>query len=446
MADEVRGKARVKIFRGDALNMVKVPDGSVDLIVTSPPYFGQRVYLDDAGNVIEEAVGSEATPGEYLAALGVFMDEAMRVLKPSGSVFVNLGDKMAGSGGHNNASIQGKTYDAAVMTRDGPIRYPKSSYVGPNPEMKQGARDGHRRSRPGKVEGVRRKSLIGLPWRFALSQIDRGWVLRAEIIWDKPNGMPESVTDRVRRTHEQWFHFTKSERYFAAMDELREPTTPQSGKAGTFKRNEEIERWVPGQGEVQHRPNRDDKLAYHELGKLPGSVQRVSTGGVRPTKQERAKYNLPDHFAPFPPEWPRFFILGWTPIGWCGKCSDPVVPTVERTKMEWRPNADRATHLASGAFPRGESGTTLRGTMTSPPSARIVGYGCKCESPHNPTPSVVLDPFAGTGTTALVARILNRDSISLDISDAYVRLMNWRLRLSDHESKLVKKWKKKGLL
>lgn len=343
-------KTRHQILLGDATNMHQIPDNSIDLIVTSPPYFGQRVYFDNKGNPITEAVGSEAAPGEYLDALDRFMEEAWRVIKPTGSVFVNLGDKYAGSGGHNNDRIQGTKYDAETPTRDGPTHYVK-------------------------VSETRRKSLLGLPWRFALRQMDAGWILRQEIIWSKSNGMPESATDRTKRFHEQWFHLVKEENYFSSIDALRQPIKPQSV--------ERDKQGYPGgaftsqfQGSpLDKREQSSTKTFGHPLGTLPSSVQTISTGGVRPTKEEQRKFNLPKHFAPFPPEWPRFFILGWSPEG-----------------------------------------------------------------------GLVLDPFAGTGTTSLVAQILNRSSIALDISPAYIRLMNWRIRISDHRAKLERKWKKKGLL
>ena len=333
-------KTRHQIKQGDALDLHFIEDNSIDLIVTSPPYFGQREYLDENGEVIHEAVGSEATIDEYLKALDRFMDEAWRVIKPSGSVFVNLGDKYEGSGGHNNANIAGEKWDGEKR-RDAPTKYVK------------------------KGSNARRKSLMGLPWRFAISQIDRGWVLRAEIIWNKPSGMPEgNLTDRVGRKHEQWFHFTKEEIYFSSIDPIREPLKTEPHKPGN-----------KGWPSTRNDSDRLEKVWGNPLGKPPTSVQTISTSGSRPTKKERETFNLPDHFAPFPAEWPRFFILGWSPEG-----------------------------------------------------------------------GIVLDPFAGTGTTALVAQILNRNSISVDLSPAYVRLMNWRVRISDHGAKIEKKWRKKGLL
>lgn len=415
-------KTHHSIRLGSATDLHFIEDSSVDLVVTSPPYFGQRIYFDDEGNEIVEAVGSEATPEEYLKALDLFMDEMWRVIKPTGSVFVNLGDKYAGSGGHNNDRLQGTKYDPETITRNAPNRYAK-------------------------VDNIRRKSLMGLPWRFALNAMDAGWVLRQEIIWSKPNGMPESVTDRTRRVHEQWFHFTKEEKYYAVMDELREPHTDETIKRTKRGRSDDwgIGRHPPD----QPRQNWQPEKAAHKLGSLPASVQSISTGGVRPTKSDVETFNLPDHFAPFPAEWPRFIILGWSPRAWCGECGEAVVPVVERkvdeaisdSLIELESARQRTRQAVSG----GKTGSTLK--QSDKIERNILGYSCPCESPPSSwAPSLVLDPFGGTGTTSLVARILERSSISVDISPAYVRLMKWRVFVSAHAAKIEAKWRKKGLL
>jgi DNA modification methylase len=185
---------------------------------------------------------------------------------------------------------------------------------------------------------VRAKSLFGIPWRYALRCIDDlGLILRAEVIWSKPNGLPESVTDRVRRSHEQWFHFTLQPRYFSAVDEIREAPSGYHREAVAIPE-------IPGQKKraMLHTSN--------PLGKLPGSVWTV------PTEPLRVPDHLGiDHFAAFPTEFPRRIIQGWTEPG-----------------------------------------------MT------------------------VLDPFGGTGTTALVAKALGRHGISVDMSADYCRLAEWR--------------------
>ena len=254
-------------------------------------YFALRSYTD-GGQHYAGQIGSEATPAEFVAALVECTREWMRVLKPTGSLWLNLGDKYAQaterSRNGNNGALGG-----GIPLRGDP------SYTG--------SRDNGR---------VRQKSLIGLPWRYALACIDElGLILRAEVIWSKPNGLPESVTDRVRRSHEQWFHFVQQPRYFSAVDEIRE----------TY---------------ADARP----------LGKLPGSVWEVASQPLTVPKELGI-----DHFAAFPMEWPRRIVLGW-----------------------------------------------------SPPA------------------SVVLDPFGGTGTTALVASTLGRHGISVDMSADYCRLAQWR--------------------
>lgn len=315
----------VTILRANALAL-PLADSSVDLVVTSPPYFGLRSY-QDGGKHYEGQIGSEATPTEFVDALIAATREMVRVLKPSGSIWVNLGDKYA----------------------TGATPGPQSA----NTTMTGGAHKGVSNVVARKLtEGVRTKSLIGIPWRYAIRCIDElGLILRAEVIWSKPNGLPESVTDRVRRSHETWFHFTKEPRYFSAVDEIREPHVGgQSGLAATFKREHASRpNAMPGTSS-QHRTERDDCDAAHPLGKLPGSVWTIATEPLRVPDHLGI-----DHFAAFPTEWPRRIISGWSP----------------------------------------EGGT-------------------------------VLDPFGGTGTTALVADVLGRHGISVDMSADYCRLAQWR--------------------
>ena len=255
------------LVQADAVEL-PVADDTVDLVVTSPPYFALRSYQDD-GDHYDGQIGSEATPAEFLDALWAVTAECVRVLKPSGSLWVNLGDKYAGSGGHNNAGVGG--------TGRGPTTYTKAS--------------GH----------ARPKSLIGLPWRYAIGCIDDlGLILRAEVIWSKPNGLPESVTDRVRRSHEQWFHFTLEPRYFSALDEIREPHQEVS-----------LKRAAPHRANVLAHEDRhevDMTKACHPLGKLPGSVWSIPTEPLQVPDELGV-----DHFAAFPQEWPRRLVLGWCP-------------------------------------------------------------------------------------------------------------------------------------
>lgn len=192
---------------------------------------------------------------------------------------------------------------------------------------------------------VRPKSLMLLPERYRIAAVDElHLIARAVLIWSKPNGLPESVKDRVRRAHEDWVHLVKSPRYFQAVDEIREPHVDvrSIGRAR--------------QG-AKHTPRQNDgggaagnSSSYNILGKLPGSVWSIATQPLKVPKHVAV-----DHFAAFPMEWPRRLITGWCP-------------------------------------PDG----------------------------------VVLDPFGGTGTAALVATMLGRTGISVDLSADYGRLAAWR--------------------
>ncbi len=314
---------------------------SVDLIVTSPPYFALRSYRD-GGEHFDGQLGSEPTPQDFLEALWAVTRECVRVLKPTGSMFVNLGDKYAGSSGHNNNNVASNA----------------SSTLNSRRSIEKNAAD--RRNAPNRYNQAsgkaRAKSLMGLPWRYAIGCIDDlGLILRAEIVWDKPNGLPEPVKDRVRRSHEQWFHLTKEPRYFAAVDEIREPQKHGVINGAGANRNvgggsfENAGAFSKEGGFNDYR--KANGVAYNPLGRTPGSVWSIASEPLRVPD-----WLAVDHFAAFPQEWPRRLINGWSP-----------------------------------------------------------------------SKGVVLDPFGGTGTVAMVARALGRMGVSVDLSADYLRLAQWRV-------------------
>ena len=212
------------------------------------------------------------------------------------------------------------------------------------------------------------------------------------------------MTDRVRRSHEQWFHFTVQPRYFSAVDEIREPHKSEPGREGKGALG----------GQKTLRPVGPNSGNYNTLGALPGSVWTI------PTEPLRVPESLGvDHFAAFPTEWPRRIIQGWSPRDVCTACGEGRRPVAvsERTSHE-------ALRPAYGAGNHGTGGSTLgpRGVV-----AHITGYACACPDTTAPaTPGVVLDPFGGTGTTALVASVLGRHGITVDLSADYCRLAEWR--------------------
>lgn len=365
----------ITILRANALAL-PLADESVDLVVTSPPYFGLRSY-QDGGEHYEGQIGDEATPAEFIDALIAATREMMRVLKPSGSIFVNLGDKYVAD---NRGSGGDAKRGAAKWAPAGPAGYPG--------------------------EGVwQRKSLMLLPERYRIRAVDElGLIARAVIIWSKPNGLPASVTDRVRRSHEDWAHLTKQPRYYSAVDEIREAHRSEPGREGKGALG----------GQKSLRPVGPNSGSYNTLGALPGSVWTV------PTEPLQVPESLGiDHFAAFPTEWPRRIIQGWSPREVCTACGEGRRPVAEQDRT-----SREALRPAYGAGNHGTGGSTPgpRGVV-----AFITGYACACPDTTAPTtPGVVLDVFGGTGTTALVADVLGRHGITVDLSADYCRLARWR--------------------
>lgn len=271
------------LYLGDALTALQsLPDASINCCVTSPPYFGLRDYGVDG------QIGAEKSPAEYVAALVAVMAEVRRVLADDGTCWINLGDSYYSGKGSPT-----------------------------QPDAKNEARRPPRRvlDQPG-AEWGRPKSLLGIPWRVAFALQDAGWILRNDVIWAKPNGMPESVTDRLSTKHEHLFLLTKSRRYWFDLDPVREQVTTVRPDALLWSRDEQ---GVPGQ-KPQHRPGRAGgsnlkvtghrHAAQNDRGRNPGDVWTIPT---QPFTEA--------HFAAFPVEIPRRAIAaGCKP---CGVVLDP---------------------------------------------------------------------------------------------------------------------------
>lgn len=185
----------VTLYHGDAAAVLaSLPDQSVDCIVTSPPYFGLRDYGVDG------QIGAEPSPAEFVAALVAVFREAHRVLADDGTLWLNLGDSY-------------------YSGRGAPTK----------PDLKnQARRPGVRSLDKGGADWAKPKSLLGIPWRVAFALQDDGWILRNDIIWAKPNGMPNSVTDRLVTKHEHVFLLGKSPRYWFDLDPIRDPHSEAS--------------------------------------------------------------------------------------------------------------------------------------------------------------------------------------------------------------------------
>ena len=195
------------ILQGDALATLRtLPSASVHCIVTSPPYFGLRDYGADG------QIGLEPTPEAYVAALVAVFREARRVLRDDGTLWLNLGDSFA-AGGSGGASSK------STLKNDGRRLIGARNY---EQRLNQTATTRKPSS------GLKPKDLIGIPWRVAFALQADGWWLRSDIIWAKPNCMPESVRDRPTKAHEYVFLLSKSPRYYYDADAIIEPAAPQS--------------------------------------------------------------------------------------------------------------------------------------------------------------------------------------------------------------------------
>lgn len=419
---------RVIIAQADARHL-PLPGSSADLVVCSPPYFQLREYTDD-GQAYAGQLGGEATPAEYITALMECTREWVRVLKPGGSLFVNIGDRYSNyiGGKWGKGRSLGGNRTPTLVPVAGPENAPSSW-------------------------GIPAKSLMGLPARYQIACIDMGLICRAQIIWHKTTAMPESAADRVHVRHEVVLHFTRRPRYFADLTAICEPfTEPRrpNGSTAFGARDEHHPRTSTGHG------NRDDRD-----GVAPGSVWLIPMSPLRPPASLGVK-----HYATFPVDLARRVIAGWSPRGICTSCGDGRrrVPSAAALDMR-RPQARRARQLADRAGLTDEHlaalvtaglSDTPRGTETqagagpsdpemiqlaSEARAVLGGYAreflmlrpsqwadkCACPDTTAPVrPAVVVDPCGGSGTTALAASVLGRTGISFDLSHDYGRLAAWR--------------------
>jgi DNA modification methylase len=384
------------LIHGDALTSLRnLPDDSVHCCVTSPPYFGLRSYLPDGHEDKGFEQGLESSPQEYVDKMVEVFREVRRVLRPDGTCWLNIGDSYAakrggtampaetlpgGVGGHGDEdSRRGRTATSKVSHRD------CESF------------------------GLKHKDLIGIPWRVALALQADGWWLRQDIIFAKKSPMPESVTDRCTKAHEYVFLLTKSEKYFYDADAIREPSaTAADGRGST------AERKAKGHPARYGMANRDAgrKWSMPPMGRNRRSVWAIAT---RPYKGA--------HFATMPPALAETCILGGTSErGCCPDCGSPWRRVTERRKLtRQRPN-DYVKRT-------GEAGTgNSCSNSVAGVSVTTVGWepSCKCGR-TDAVPCVVLDPFAGSGTTLAVAASLGREGVGIELNEEYILLAKKRV-------------------
>ena len=409
-----------EIRQGDVLERLReMPDESVHCVVTSPPYWGLRDYgtaqwdggdpncqhnqganfvaLGDCecGAVrIDEQIGLELTPEAYVTKIVAVFSEVRRVLRNDGTLWLNLGDSYASAWATSRRSVIGE-----------------GSLV-----------DGSRNSgqRPNRLsEDVKEKDLVGIPWLVAFALRADGWYLRSDIIWSKPNPMPESVTDRPTKSHEYVFLLSKSARYYYDGDAIREPYnlasmsrygSPMMGVAPTARQ--------PG-GDIDRREREKGLRDPNPLGRNSRTVWTITT---QPFSEA--------HFATFPERLvDRCISAGTSEKGVCGECGKPWVRIVERESVYSPVDAetikaigreDGNGYYRPNSKETGGVGGLVRTTTT--------GWRSQCDHSASPVPAMVLDVFSGSGTSGVAARKLGRNYIGIELNPLYVAMSERRLR------------------
>jgi DNA modification methylase len=339
----------VEIIVGDCLASLRaMPAQSVHCCITSPPYYGLRDY----GH--EGQIGLEETPSAFVAKLVEVFREVRRVLRDDGTLWLNLGDSYAGSWGAQGrgddypGSLEGGSMLTARMVRNHP-----------------------KRAKHANVDGIRPKNLIGIPWRVAFALQDDGWYLRQDIIWHKPNPMPESVRDRCTKAHEYIFLLSKCERYYFDGEAIAEEIADAS-VARLSQRN------LPEQRGSTRVP-----------GKTNGNMKAV--GGSYSFARSTATEGMPGARAQH---------------------------RADREPVEYRGRRNKRSVWTVTTKPfKGAHFATFPPDLIEP----CVLAGC-------PVGGVVLDPFGGAGTTGVVAQRHSRSAVLCELNPDYARLALNRIR------------------
>ncbi len=328
-----------KIYNGLALETIKTfPDKSINSVITSPPYWQLRDYG------FSEQWGLEPTYQEYLEHLWSLMDEIWRVLKDDGTVWINLGDSY-------NSNKRGSTHNIST---------------------KLGLNENQSKINKKKQSDVAVKCLLLIPHRFAIGCIDRGWIMRNDIVWAKRNSMPESVTDRFSKKHEYFFFMTKSQKYYFDLDSIRKPLLESSIKR--------LSQNIESQKGSDRVPNKSNGL-MKAVAKTKIPKENSENYGSPRARNHRDGTNVSEGN-----------FMGANP----GTVSDFWdIPT--------RPSSEK--HYA-----------TFNDKLIEKP----IVAGC-------PEGGIILDPFCGTATTLLRAYELNRKIIGIEGSKEYYNDANIEL-------------------
>lgn len=342
----------VQILNGDAIEMLKtLPDNYAQTVVTSPPYWGLRNYKADG------QIGLEPSIDEHIKVLVKVFGEVKRVLRTNGTLWVNYGDAYAGSwGAQGRGDKRSEINGRSAMYRNSIEAHPKRRQTGSLE----------------KTGGCKAKDLMGLAWMLAFALRADGWYLRSDIIWSKPNPMPESVTDRPTKAHEYLFLLSKSERYFYDAEAIKE-----EGTMAGFKMPEGWDTSVGngGHGTVHQRGRGNLK----ELPETQSNLRRLRD-------KQRGHSRRHDGFN-----------KRWDAMSTVEQCS---LRVNKRTVWEIPTQPYPEAHFAT--FPE---------KLVEPCILAGSRFG-----------DVVLDPFAGSATTLAVAKRLGRKAVGIELNPDYVQL------------------------
>ncbi len=393
----------------------KLSDESVDCVITSPPYWSARDYGDASVNIWDGdesckhewqarpkqsdqhctqcgawrgQLGLEPTYEMYTRHLLSIFDDVKRVLKSTGTCWVNLGDTYAGSWGNYGPN-------GVVMNQ-------RLNGTNSKPWLKQGIPDTSFRPPSSFLPTSRKKSLCCIPERFMLGMLERGWLLRNRIVWHKPNHMPASVKDRFTSSWEHLLMFVKAQRYFFDLDAVRVPhkclaKIPANAKPSQPRSAHHVHgrRLPPSPGEAN---------AMHPRGKNPADYWSISpeTRSLGAMIGVRGAVKVPSG------------------SGWVGHPPGGEARIVQERDPRW-------------LSPKGKNPADCWDISTARrKGAHFAVFPEKlCERPIRagcPANGLVLDPFVGSGTTAVVAKRLGRRFIGLEINPDYVKLANQRLQ------------------
>ena len=383
------------IILGDAIaGMRTLPDACIQTCITSPPYWGLRDY----GHT--DQLGAEKTPEAYVENMVNVFREVRRILRDDGTVWLNLGD----------------SYWSNTLSRKDPVE----SMWGNRPasDLTSGRNNIPTVNKRGGLGaapiGIKPKDLVGIPWRVAFALQADGWYLRQDIIWHKPNPMPEPVTDRCTKAHEYIFLLSKNEQYYYDNISVKEPYTKPMNRWGGEKLKEPKQGFQSMEGDPYVSAKKERDMRPDKNGRNRRSVWTVTTKPFRGA-----------HFATFPKDLIEPCVLaGTSQHGCCSKCGASHARIIERGDVPNRTKRENTLNVVPG---RDKLSRVNSKEMKTIPK-KTIGWEktCKCVDAEV-VPCTVFDPFTGSGTTAIVAMNHGRNFIGTELNPEYIKIAEARI-------------------